>query len=1689
MAEARISASQGAMRSLPGKLESLLSELRDNEKSKIRALQGDLQELINNYLMEPSEVESHAQTASFWMKDVRDLSFEIDDFADELAHAVQKLSRPRFRFREKLKRRRWIAEEISGFRVRVKEAIQRHKDYNLGDCKWRPSRRSAAGLDDDRGRLPSPGVRLLVGMGDSTDQICGWLANSGQADRMVASIVGTGGVGKTTLAREVYRKLAGQFRCRAFVQTSRRPDTKRLLTSILEQVGRRRLLDACDVRKLASQINAHLRDKTYLIVIDDLWTLSTWDIVSHALPKGNCCNRILTTTEVVVVAQTCCADNSRHIFKKEPLSEDESRELFSGTVFAHQSEYPLHLKEVSNEIIKRSGHLPLVINTLASILARQPASIGIWNYIKNSLSSDLITNGNLEGIKQILNLGYDNLPHSMKACMLYLTMYDEECVIWKDDLVKQWIAEGFVCTMEGDDEEEAARSYFDVLINMGMIQPVDINCNDEILSCRVHRMVLHFIRYKSVEENFSVAIDHSETTIRLADKVRWLALHFGSVEDATLPAPASMRLSQVRTLAFCGLVKCMPSILEFRFLQSLILKLWADPDKSSENLTGSDDPSDNLTAPVSCNLTEISELFRLRYLHVDARHMSVELPSQIQWLKSLMVLEIDAEVTAVPSDIVDLRGLLYLNLPSVAHLSTGIGRMTCLRTLGVFDLSKNSTENVTSLGELTNLQDLRLTCSTSRSDNLERNLECLGSIIRKLSNLKRVTLVPVVSSYVNAQDDARDSGMSISWHGISVVPLPLVLLQRLELSRCCCVFSSLPEWTKELTQLGILKISVRKLSNEDVVILKGLHALTALSLYIWTAPARRIVFDCEGFLVLKYFKFVCTTPCVVFLSGAMPNVRKLKLGFNADRVDQYSLVAAGLEGLTNLNEISTKIGGAGVDESGRRFAESALTDALSKHRSISIIVNVQWVDWNFCGDKEAQKEKYKEAQSAGNALFLYLQNEDGFREKCETDSGGSGDIHENLRENMSHHILSPLDIVSRLLEEIRHSVSEGSKIGGGNGQAFKNTVQLVGYYYATRHLYVRDNGDFVSCKISSEGVYYLEFLYCRSLDKHLNEEYCHHDWRTRYSIITRICEGYMAWRPVCNKDDVLYLGVIIILIMAGPLGYYSCADVLSQDLIKLIHKSWMKRIEFTPMYASPQEDCRQVKRCIELVLRCMDADKNKRPTVKDIVRELKQTETASPWVQAKFAKIGQWGGIGGGPRDIEMAPHRLKSLTIGSGKVIYSLEFSYDDHHEKNHITGPWGGHGPEGHGNKFRIVLQPTEFLTVVSGTIGPYDSAPAGVIKSLTFITTAGRYGPFGEEKGTPFQIPVQSNGSIVGFFARAGWYLDAFGIYVKPMQETEEAGLAKIGPWGGNGGQVRDLKMPPQRLESVTICSGTVLNSLTFIYHGHDGKKHTAGPWGASTGNPDQTDTILLCSSEFLTGVRGTTGPFDPASSDVIVTSLTLITNTHSYGPFGQGRGTSFQIPLWGKGSIVGFFGCSESYINAIGVYVNPYLEAMQKELVSSREPRLTKIGPWGGNGDKGNVRYINAKMEPQHLESVTVSFGSVINSLSFSYIDFKGVKHNVGPWGTPSGNSYKIVLESSEVLQGVSGTVGSSDGTSSNLVTSLTFATDQARAYGPFGAGGGTPFSAAAAAGNDGPVVAFFGRAGLCLEALGVYVHRY
>ncbi|KAF8690782.1 hypothetical protein HU200_041171 [Digitaria exilis] len=142
-------------------------------------------------------------------------------------------------------------------------------------------------------------------------------------------------------------------------------------------------------------------------------------------------------------------------------------------------------------------------------------------------------------------------------------------------------------------------------------------------------------------------------------------------------------------------------------------------------------------------------------------------------------------------------------------------------------------------------------------------------------------------------------------------------------------------------------------------------------------------------------------------------------------------------------------------------------------------------------------------------------------------------------------------------------------------------------------------------------------------------------------------------------------------------------------------------------------------------------------------------------------------------------------------------------------------------------------------------------------------------------------------------------------------------KIGPWGGNGGRPCDIKVASYRLESVTICCGTVVDAIAFSYWDRNMKGHKSQLWGGVGGSVHK---IYLGASEFLMEVSGTFSPFRGPSD--VITSLTLVTNVHHYGPFGVPQGTQFCIRVKKNNSIVGFFGRSGDYLDAIGVYVRPF-----------------------------------------------------------------------------------------------------------------------------------------------------------------------
>lgn len=77
-------------------------------------------------------------------------------------------------------------------------------------------------------------------------------------------------------------------------------------------------------------------------------------------------------------------------------------------------------------------------------------------------------------------------------------------------------------------------------------------------------------------------------------------------------------------------------------------------------------------------------------------------------------------------------------------------------------------------------------------------------------------------------------------------------------------------------------------------------------------------------------------------------------------------------------------------------------------------------------------------------------------------------------------------------------------------------------------------------------------------------------------------------------------------------------------------------------------------------------------------------------------------------------------------------------------------------------VIDYPYEVLTHITGYYAPTMVMGPNIIKSLTFHTTKTKYGPFGEEQGTPFSSNIKE-GVIVGFHGRTGLFIDAIGVHM--------------------------------------------------------------------------------------------------------------------------------------------------------------------------------------------------------------------------------------------------------------------------------------------------------------------------------------
>jgi len=184
----------------------------------------------------------------------------------------------------------------------------------------------------------------------------------------------------------------------------------------------------------------------YLIVFDNEWEIGFWGDVEHALFNNDNGSRLLATTRNKDVANFCKRSSLVHVYQMEPLPQQEAWELFCKKAFKFdfQGKCPQDLEELSHNIVRRCGGLPLAIVAVGELLATKEKVVLEWKRLLDNLGSALVCDPHVENITKILFLSYNDLPYHLKSCFLYYGMLPEDFSIRRSKLIKLWIAEGFV---------------------------------------------------------------------------------------------------------------------------------------------------------------------------------------------------------------------------------------------------------------------------------------------------------------------------------------------------------------------------------------------------------------------------------------------------------------------------------------------------------------------------------------------------------------------------------------------------------------------------------------------------------------------------------------------------------------------------------------------------------------------------------------------------------------------------------------------------------------------------------------------------------------------------------------------------------------------------------------------------------------------------------------------------------------------------------------------------------------------------------------------------------------------------------------------------------------------------------------------------------------------------------------------
>ncbi|XP_066338751.1 putative disease resistance protein RGA4 [Miscanthus floridulus] len=341
----------------------------------------------------------------------------------------------------------------------AKESSSKQKEI---DELYRVIEQKVFGRDKDRADI----IRMLREGPDTNAP-----SSSTVSPYSVIGIYGITGSGKSTLAQYVcdYEKKAGHFDPVMFVLVGKTFSVGNIFRDMLEQITQSRPSKDNDLESLKAELKKELKDKCFLLVLDDVWVnsdnMKERRILLDVLLVGQSGSRILVTAQKTDAAAALGAQEKMQI----PIPDLEEEQYLS--MFMH---YALEDSQVTGndyerytaigrKITKRLRRSPIAAITVAARL-KSESRIDFWERTSNL---DV-----LDETMGALWWSYQQLGVDIRRCFTYCSIFPKAYILGRDEIVDLWIAQGFVNTRNNGTEEleDIGQSYFDELQTFSFLQ-------------------------------------------------------------------------------------------------------------------------------------------------------------------------------------------------------------------------------------------------------------------------------------------------------------------------------------------------------------------------------------------------------------------------------------------------------------------------------------------------------------------------------------------------------------------------------------------------------------------------------------------------------------------------------------------------------------------------------------------------------------------------------------------------------------------------------------------------------------------------------------------------------------------------------------------------------------------------------------------------------------------------------------------------------------------------------------------------------------------------------------------------------------------------------------------------------------------------------------------------------------------